>query len=199
MRKRICFTCEKEFITTKPPSRGIQKYCSNECRAFLNKLSEEKKIEILKIEFDKKVIRTSTCWNWNGLKTPDGYARLSCSTKYGTDKGHIASFLINKGKISEGLVVRHLCHNRICTNPEHLEIGTPKENILDSVKDGKTKKGSQHHNSSLDELQVKEVKRLLEKKYRGRVISNLLKIPELVVSRIKRGITYKDQGNEQYS
>lgn len=35
------------------------------------------------------------------------------------------------GSIPEGMQVRHLCHNKLCINPEHLEVGTAKQNAQD--------------------------------------------------------------------
>jgi hypothetical protein len=42
-----------------------------------------------------------------------------------------------KGPIPKGMVIRHLCHNRACCNPDHLRRGTNKQNNQDTIKDGR--------------------------------------------------------------
>jgi hypothetical protein len=41
------------------------------------------------------------------------------------------------GPIAPGLVVRHKCDNSLCINPEHLELGTQKQNMADMIKRGR--------------------------------------------------------------
>lgn len=79
--------------------------------------------------FAKYVDKTSSivtgCWIWTGSKSRDGYGRVR--------RGEVASrwvYQILRGEIREGLELDHLCKNRICVNPDHLEPVTHKENIL---------------------------------------------------------------------
>ena len=58
---------------------------------------------------------------------------------------HRYAYAAFKGVIPEGLIVRHTCHNRACCNPEHLDIGSHKDNWLDSAslhKEANEKKSS---------------------------------------------------------
>ena len=48
--------------------------------------------------------------------------------------GHRVSYFLRNGDIPDGMVIRHKCDNKICTNPEHLEIGTPSDNAKDFQK-----------------------------------------------------------------
>lgn len=65
------------------------------------------------------------------------------------------------GEIPEGLVVRHKCDNRVCINPEHLELGTIQDNNNDRITRGRTAKGEKAGNSRLKQMQVVEIKKIL--------------------------------------
>lgn len=67
------------------------------------------------------------CWNWSGSHTPKGYGRISVSGKAAYT--HRESYQLHVGPIPAGLHIDHLCRNRGCFNPDHLEAVTPGENI----------------------------------------------------------------------
>ena len=48
-------------------------------------------------------------------------------------RGNRYSYTINKGDIPEGLVIRHTCDNPACINPDHLILGTQKDNVKDML------------------------------------------------------------------
>lgn len=70
------------------------------------------------------------CWEWTGPKRR-GYG------VFGSDKkvhiAHRKSFELFIGPIAKGLVIDHLCRNKACINPLHLEVVTNKENVLRGV------------------------------------------------------------------
>lgn len=67
-------------------------------------------------------------------------------------------------EIPKGFLVRHKCDNRICVNPEHLELGTFEDNMNDKVERGRQAKGEGNASSKLKEWQVKEIKWSLREK-----------------------------------
>ena len=69
------------------------------------------------------------CWEWFGLKNWGGYGVLKVRSKRIT--AHRLAWIVFKGPFDSELVVRHKCDNRLCVNPEHLELGTQKDNIRD--------------------------------------------------------------------
>ncbi len=71
------------------------------------------------------------CWEWLGYKTPDGYGQLTVN-KTNAMAHRIALFVAGIA-IPAGEHVDHLCRNRSCVNPDHLEPVTRRENILRGI------------------------------------------------------------------
>lgn len=72
----------------------------------------------------------SGCWLWTGTVSSDGYARIFIAHGRGVET-RAARFAYKEfvGPIPEGFVLDHLCRNRLCVNPTHLEPVTNNENI----------------------------------------------------------------------
>ena len=66
------------------------------------------------------------CWHWKGILGRDGYPLLRIGQRRLVASR--LSYLAYTGPIPEGLVIDHLCRNRSCVNPEHLESVTQSEN-----------------------------------------------------------------------
>lgn len=79
------------------------------------------------------------CWLWTAARWANGYG---CAHWNGRRrKAHALAFEIANATAVEGGVVRHRCDNPPCCNPDHLEIGTPVDNVADRDARGRTAKG----------------------------------------------------------
>lgn len=68
------------------------------------------------------------CWTWLGRKNDGGYGRVRKNrTQY---FAHRVAYTISHGPITDGLVIDHLCRNRGCVNPAHLEMVTQQVNVI---------------------------------------------------------------------
>ena len=97
------------------------------------------------------------CWNWKGSLIQTGYGNFSLYVE-GTRRwicAHRASYLINKGNILDGLVVMHSCNNKLCSNPNHLSVGTYKENSQGALRDGRYRTGKDHWTQDLTKIRFR--------------------------------------------
>ena len=77
----------------------------------------------------------SGCWEWRGWKHDKGYGLLEVSKK--KVRAHRVAYEGMVGEIPEGLLVCHKCDNPCCVNPDHLFVGTYRDNVLDMHRKGR--------------------------------------------------------------
>lgn len=123
-----------------------------------------------------KVEKTEGCWNWVGA-TAHGYGRIGVNGR--TDGAHRVSWVLAYGSIPDGLYVLHRCDNRRCVRPDHLFLGTAKDNSQDMGSKGRAgfqrhpeivRRHERHHMAKLTEEQVAEIRLLRQQ---GRTLKSL--------------------------
>ena len=80
--------------------------------------------------FWKRVDKTGGCWKWTGAINSWGYGQFGTKGKF--IRAHRFAYELIKGEIPPGLVLDHLCGNRSCVNPDHLEAVTQRVNAFRS-------------------------------------------------------------------
>lgn len=109
---------------------------------------------------DNVIQQPDGCWIWQGPfnqaeDSPRKYGKLrkkieGCLEDY----AHRFSFLVFKGPITIGLYVCHTCDVRTCVNPDHLFLGSQKENLRDMINKGRFKARTPKSEKKLSEAQA---------------------------------------------
>jgi hypothetical protein len=141
-------------------------------------------------------ITNTGCWECTS-HAPDGWGYPHFQKNKKTII--ISRFMYEKniGPIPEGMVIRHKCDNTMCINPDHLEIGTQKDNMNDMVIRGRSLKGSKHNLSKLTEENVVDILRRVNNGECQAKLAREFKVSYSRISMIANGHEWKHVGGIQ--
>lgn len=144
-----------------------------------------KQITKERIESKCEKVTESGCWVWMGATQVRGYGEmLSNNKKY---LAHRASYETFVGEIPKGMYVCHRCDNVYCVNPNHLFLGTQKDNLQDMAKKGRSTVGSKNPMAKLTEEQVKDIKKCLSLNCSDTEIGKEFNVSRSAIQLIKQG------------
>lgn len=153
----------------------------------------------LAVRFWSRVIKGDGCWIWTGLRSAYGYGLIGRGGKQaGNMATHRVSWELHNGPIPAGLVVCHKCDNPPCVNPDHLFVGTQRENVNDCVRKGRHRaacqKGEANGNAKLTWADVAVIRAAYVP---GRVsqqsLADRFGVPQTTISKIIAGQLWKPQ------
>lgn len=148
--------------------------------------------------FWRFVEKTDGCWKWLGNKS-NGYGRFSSGSK---SEGYFLSHrfsweLHNQQPIPNGMFVMHLCDNPECTNPDHLRLGTPKENTQDMIKKGRKRTVAPNGvNNGKSKLTEDQARFILASNLPHAVLARILNVSPNCVRGVRIGRTWSHVNNE---
>ena len=138
-------------------------------------------MKTLQERFEEKIYYgPDGCWYWLGRLNDSGYGKINIGNRKVTTAHRIAMKLY-KGVDPGKLCVLHSCDNPACVNPEHLRVGTHKENMDDRTERG-TLKGETHGRAKLTNKEVLEIRASLEK---DEILAHRYKCGQGTISKIR--------------
>ena len=146
----ICERCGEPFELPFWYLKKGRRFCTHACRTqdpLKTLMSRVKKLE-------------NGCWQYTGTLGWGGYGQIKVKKKNWLAH-RLMWVLWNKRQVPQGMVVRHTCVACPgCINPDHLIIGTTKDNIHDCIKQGRFKSGFVWGSNYLTLEQVREIRSL---------------------------------------
>lgn len=149
--------------------------------------------------FWRKVDKTETCWLWTASRNRGGYGQFGDETGLPghMDRAHRMSWKLTRGPIPDGLLVLHKCDNPACVNPEHLYLGTKRDNARDALERGQMStgpshpvpRGTDHWNAKISDAQAAEIRKRRAQGELLRILAAAYGVSEAHISRIAKGMS----------
>lgn len=146
------------------------------------------------------------CWLWTGLVNNMDYGTFRIGGK--SVLVHRFSYELHRGAIPSGMVVMHSCDVPGCVNPDHLKLGTMKDNTQDMMAKGRAKfapcptyvlpvyRGEEHGSAKLTNEQAREIRRRARAGEVGRRLAEEFNVTPTLISAIKVGRIWKHLNEE---
>lgn len=147
-------------------------------------------------------IALGPCWLWTGGKDPKGYGQLRANGKRGRLlKAHRVSWSMHNGRLTDWMLVLHRCDNPSCVRPDHLFVGSQRDNVQDAARKGrlvfqahpeKVRRGEQASAAKLTRAQVDEVHELSFEGATQVALARRFGVSQAAISALLLGKTYRD-------
>ena len=151
--------------------------------------------------FWDRVVKTDSCWWWIGSTNGGGYGQIQYGGK--RVRIHRLSYQLHVGPIPKGTVVCHHCDNPRCVRPDHLFLGTSRDNAIDREMKGRRltprgpespcygkpnllARGEKHGRHILTEDQVRDIRRLRSTGIAQEVIGKMFGVSRGAIGDIDR-------------
>ena len=165
--------------------------------------------------FERHIMReNSGCWRWTGFIRASGYGHFTLrhgKNRYTRGTAHRAAWTLYRGTIPAGMFVCHHCDNPSCVNPDHLFVGTARDNTNDMMRKGRRVgpstanrargdnhpsrlkpeclvRGTAHHQAKITENEVLKIRASTMK---GVELARIFGLAPVTISRIRRHIIWR--------
>lgn len=129
------------------------------------------------------------CWEWKGKLGHGGYAYVKTKGKH--HGAHRFSYMLRHGTIPKGMVVCHSCDNTKCVNPDHLFLGTQKDNLQDAARKERISCGERRPEAVLTEKAVREIRSLWLQGYKYQHLAERYGVRMEAIGKVIRGERWK--------
>ena len=121
-----CLVCGAAFVV-RAPSKP-QRFCTKACFDVYRLATRPER-------FWPKVRKGDGCWEWTGQLNHRGYGQVGGHRH--RKATHRTAWELTHGPVPPGLFVLHHCDNPPCCRPDHLFVGTARDNVLDMYRKGR--------------------------------------------------------------
>jgi hypothetical protein len=126
------------------------------------------------------------CWEWAGRLLKTGYGYIYYEKR--DARAHRVAYCVHHGLDLYDIrdeVVMHLCHNRPCINPDHLKLGSHRDNVMSSLQDDRIFGGNK-----LTASDVEQIDGYLRAGYQVKEVAEMYGVAPTTVSAINTGRTW---------
>lgn len=133
---KACLHCGKMFFLRDRAFQSLgrfqkRKYCSPTCANMaLGAFATSKGIDA-EAFWRRTVATVNGCLEWTGRKTAKGYGQVVVARR--DVRAHRFAYALVNGPVPAGMMVLHSCDNPSCVNPDHLRVGTAKDNWRNAI------------------------------------------------------------------
>ncbi len=136
--------------------------------------------------FEAKINKTDGCWEWVASCAGAGYGQMKLPKQRKQEYSHRLAYMIYKGPIGENQFVCHTCDNTKCCNPDHLFLGTQKENLQDMKDKNRHLAGAKNAMAKLTDADVVKIRSCLESGMAQLQVARAFNVSQVTISRISR-------------
>jgi hypothetical protein len=198
--RRYCNYCDEYY------EGWGAKFCSVECSNLANREKSFPKIikknkERARPDSERfwekvKIGKKDECWEWQGTKNGIKNYGNFINDLIKSNLAHRVAYYLKNGDFNEDLCVCHKCDNPPCVNPNHLFLGTQKENLQDMLSKNRFPTGEKHWNSKISDEKRESILKMLSEEKKIREIAKKLNVPSTIISNIKyRGYLNENMGD----